>query len=134
MDANPNFEGSCGKGVWEKPRLEACDIGLLHERPESSIVQVRDWLKFCDQAHSFCQVGSEARFPQRLVGIESNDSTKVRLLDGAGISLSESYVTLSYRWGNVASDEYVTTSSNLEQRKTGFALQSLPKHSRMPSP
>ena len=63
-------------------------------------------------------------FPSLLIEIVDWDKGLLRLANGD--ACNGKYTTLSYRWGDTGSHDYVTNMSNVECRRKCFLLSSLP--------
>lgn len=86
---------------------------------------IQDWLKVCfdpDQ-HTNCPTSRTSPAPLRLLEVMSDD--RVRLVEKQGSHVQ--YAILSYCWGpSLAQQAIRTLQSNLERRRGGFPLSSLP--------
>jgi hypothetical protein len=81
------------------------------------------WLECCTQEHKVCQdFETKGHLPHRIIDIRNPQSPVLTL----GSNREESYVTLSYKWGET--DRYVTTTQNLEEHTwPGIPLDKLPQ-------
>ena len=119
------YEGACGKGVWERYRLSFFSFGYLHENPQTIVPLVKDWMRVCDGLHDVCHLSDKHAHPARLIQIVDLKEGTLRLIDGTSCKID--YSTLSYRWGDTSSSQYVTTKHNLAARCIKFAFASMPK-------
>lgn len=95
---------------------------------DSQVESVKSWMKTCFDAHEQCGdclSGTSGFLPERLIEVRDG---------GAIISLKErdhmkpgtEYVTLSHRWGELP-DRFDLLSSNIDEFRTGVAVDRLPK-------
>ncbi|KAF2437749.1 HET-domain-containing protein [Karstenula rhodostoma CBS 690.94] len=91
---------------------------------KTGIEGARTWLHHCLQNHSTCgSLNTCVSLPTRLVAVGS--STRNPYLYTSGSGEKGSYLALSYCWGK--GESLKTTKNTLDQLKTGFVLESLPK-------
>ena len=79
------------------------------------------WLKECRDGHPACQK-SDRKIPNRLINAES--TTTIKLCETSG-HRDLDYVALSHCWGTL--NQFQTTTTNLENRKTSIEWDCLPK-------
>ncbi|OBT87532.1 hypothetical protein VE02_03765 [Pseudogymnoascus sp. 03VT05] len=64
------------------------------------------------------------RHVDRVIWIEANNPSRIQLIEPKGVRAV--YLALSYCWGPVSSDTYLTDASTYEARKAGIQLDDLP--------
>lgn len=62
--------------------------------------------------------------PDRVLWIEANNSSRIRLLEPKNIRAP--YIALSYCWGPVSQDTFLTNATTLDARKAGIEYHELP--------
>lgn len=62
--------------------------------------------------------------PDRVIWIEANNPSRIQLIEPKGVRAL--YLALSYCWGPVSSDTYLTDASTYKARKAGIQLGDLP--------
>ena len=87
---------------------------------------LRNWVDTCETEHQTCSssTAKKASLPTRVIDVESQDGQRIRLHEGA--SQHGRYLALSHRWVSGPTPLWVTRRDNLEQRKLGFPLNTLP--------
>lgn len=91
------------------------------------------WMDSCSQNHEKCQRTKNLKekfnvAPTRLIDVQSNDNSTVRLVDTKELSseIKLTYLILSYCWG-LGNEAAKTTRNNLHQRKQQIMVCDLPK-------
>jgi hypothetical protein len=96
------------------------DVDYLELTPfaDEVIKQVPAWLTECERHHGKAcgRLNWSSRNPTRLIEIFS--PTDCRLIEGATLPPSSSYMALSYLWGGIATSN--TLGSNIKQRMASF--------------
>ncbi|KAF2144379.1 uncharacterized protein K452DRAFT_194290, partial [Aplosporella prunicola CBS 121167] len=96
--------------------------------PKSSqtLCKLNEWFHNCVTNHaSTCQSVSAKQLPTRVINVGSREGhSKLFLYETKGES--GQYAVLSHCWGGVR--HFVTTTTNLDQRKRGFTLNELPQN------
>ncbi|KAF7867013.1 uncharacterized protein EAF02_009799 [Botrytis sinoallii] len=90
---------------------------------ERIIPQIKKWLDDCRHHHSKLCRYSTPKLPTRVLRIESETKSLVRL-HVSRPDHKDDYIALSYCWGGPQS--FTTTNSTLEQNKRGFDIDNLP--------
>ncbi|VBB81674.1 Putative protein of unknown function [Podospora comata] len=62
--------------------------------------------------------------PDRVIWVRANTPGRIQLVEPSG--LRANYIALSYCWGPVSPDTYLTDAKNLESRKVGINYDELP--------
>ncbi|OAG01999.1 HET-domain-containing protein [Paraphaeosphaeria sporulosa] len=63
-------------------------------------LQIRQWMKICAETHEHCNKHQKSEFvPTRLVDLETEDSSMVRIVQTAKENITGPYLTLSHSWG-----------------------------------
>ncbi|KAF4436373.1 hypothetical protein F53441_13281 [Fusarium austroafricanum] len=101
-----------------KPLPEICEDHLSRE----GLDFINACFDKCVKDHKLCKQVIPS-FPTRVLDIGSNEDDPVRLIETKAIT-AEKYVALSYCWGSNPSIK--TLSGNLEDMKSGIALDKLP--------
>ncbi|KAF2122943.1 heterokaryon incompatibility protein-domain-containing protein [Lophiotrema nucula] len=96
------------------------DVSLLSNSTDpttSAGVQIRKWLKECNDNHEGCRKHVKGDFvPTRLLDLENSNQGFVRLVITGEENIEGPYCTLSHSWGRIP---FVTTTpKNLEEFKT----------------
>ncbi|KAK7183022.1 heterokaryon incompatibility protein [Paraphaeosphaeria sporulosa] len=90
----------------------------------SGVEGAKIWLRHCLSMHSICgSANTYVSLPTRLVAVGSSTRNPHLYITVPGEK--GSYLALSYCWGE--GDSLKTTSDTLDQLKSGFVLESLPK-------
>ncbi|KAI8720164.1 HET domain-containing protein [Fusarium sp. LHS14.1] len=103
----------------------------LDDRTSSlrSLDQASDWLTSCCVRHLQCSALSkrEPWLPTRLidVGLEGDDTWKLRVVAEDDVDWPTPYVTLSYRWGTEPS--IMLLKSNMDEFRRGKPIANLPQ-------
>ncbi|KAJ3546859.1 hypothetical protein NM208_g1797 [Fusarium decemcellulare] len=123
------------KGTTEtEPRLirHLAPNNLNDDLRDLIATQIQPWIRSCGKqqvGHELCdQTETTKALPTRLldVGKPGDDKVKIVTPPNNVQSAEYPYLILSYCWGD-GNDDAKTTTSNLEQRLTGFEDTSLPK-------
>ena len=94
----------------------------------ASVAAVDCWISQCEERHDDCRGTSAGTFmPTRLVHVDGQDPTMVRLLDaGIGTTPADApYVALSHCWGLTMPDSAKTTLQNLDDHRRAIPLTDL---------
>ncbi|KAH7075981.1 heterokaryon incompatibility protein-domain-containing protein [Paraphoma chrysanthemicola] len=88
---------------------------------EACLHTVRQWHQICTTQHMLCKPEPSLRRPTRLLDLDFDDSSDVRLIEG---NLNDApYATLSYSWGTV--EQTMLIPSLYEQYRSRIRLDSL---------
>jgi hypothetical protein len=114
-------------GDYTKPNLTLIQRlpAKIYDTPDcdEAMQLARTWVDKCLQDHPRCIRSSKQLLPSRVLDVEPFGSSDIRLCQTLG--KEGEYATLSHCWGGVR--DGITTSINLVERMSGFALSSLPK-------
>ncbi|KAH8722549.1 heterokaryon incompatibility protein-domain-containing protein [Phaeosphaeriaceae sp. PMI808] len=131
------YRNVCGRNDWRIRYTDHSYVGLLVEfdgilakridsytvpsEPLSnhSVRQIKHWIKKCQRKHTKCFDHSKI-LPTRVIDVRN---PTLQLLDPSPTGIHE-YVALSHCWGSCR--DFLTTRSNLGERKAGFTLEDLP--------
>ncbi|KAJ4291862.1 hypothetical protein N0V90_009758 [Kalmusia sp. IMI 367209] len=106
------------------PKLWKVDYRILPSFfLKQGLEQAKEWLSYCLQDHSTCRLHDDVSFPTRLIAVGSSTQNPYLYIPKPGET--GSYSTLSYCWGK--GKRSTTTKENVNERKTGFLLEELPK-------
>ncbi|RSL50901.1 hypothetical protein CEP53_008631 [Fusarium sp. AF-6] len=92
---------------------------------------LNEWIHLCDATHS-CVSAREHEahndsMPTRVIYVGTIDRPSLRLVE-TGDCIRGKYIALSHCWGNLKEGErFVTSASNLDNRKKGIPLDEMPK-------
>lgn len=123
-----------GTKVACKAGLDAgCDIPGEAETDWSISVELPDvyemlksWLQRCISLHEMCRYGLSIKPPLRVLDLcPYPESTDIRLVHTDEVEV-ESYVTLSYRWGQ-SLPHHVLRKDNYDRLRTQIQVHSLPR-------
>ncbi|KAF7870399.1 hypothetical protein EAF04_004144 [Stromatinia cepivora] len=97
---------------------------------ESCAEIIQRWVKDCCENHAICSLqddGTGVPFvPTRLLDLSGEQGELIRLVETMHfVDASESYATLSHRWGNAHFIQ--TNKQTLQKHKTGIEICDLPK-------
>ncbi|KAK7416617.1 hypothetical protein QQX98_005088 [Neonectria punicea] len=92
-------------------------------RSDTVLSFVKNNLETCLRDHGRCEQ-PPSFLPRRVIDVGKAESDMIRLLEPSP-ETTGSYVALSYCWGNANS--VTTTTSNIEQLKSGIKIDKLPK-------
>ncbi|KFZ15930.1 hypothetical protein V502_05322 [Pseudogymnoascus sp. VKM F-4520 (FW-2644)] len=85
---------------------------------------IQSQLSHCLNKHNCWARKSLPLLPDRVIWIEANNPSRIQLIEPK--SVRAVYLALSYCWGSVSSDTYLTDASTYEARKAGIRLDDLP--------
>ncbi|KAK4167805.1 heterokaryon incompatibility protein-domain-containing protein [Cladorrhinum sp. PSN259] len=87
---------------------------------------LRKWIEACEKEHQNCRFSTDGdpALPTRVIDAETKDSQRIRIQEGA--NKHAKYLALSHRWVSGPMPSWVTGRNNLEERKLGFPLDTLP--------
>lgn len=93
-----------------------------------NIKLIHRWLTDCELNHTGCKKGQRGKFlPTRLICVRPGG---IRLVESYNLTDEEKrsirYIALSHCWGPETDVPYKTTSSNLQERISGIATETLP--------
>lgn len=92
-----------------------------------SFQRAKTWLQICTQnrgAHANCPIYKTPLLPKRVIDVSSLENPEVIRLS-TSLGQRGDYAALSYCWGGPQTE--ATTLLNLDSRKIGFKLSSLPR-------
>jgi hypothetical protein len=97
--------------------------GKAHEQAEIAL----KWLRDCNESHPQCAALStkDFRLPTRLIRVNGPTDSLAQVVDTREDLTTGPYITLSYCWGQSITTRLLL--ANLDEMKTGFPIDSLPK-------
>ncbi|KFZ16585.1 hypothetical protein V501_02154 [Pseudogymnoascus sp. VKM F-4519 (FW-2642)] len=104
-------------------------VGFAEEIPghvgdKRCLTFIQSQLSHCLNNHSCWARKGLPLLPDRVIWIEANNPSRIQLIEPKGVRAI--YLALSYCWGPVSSDTYLTDASTYETRKAGIQLDDLP--------
>lgn len=84
---------------------------------------IRQHVSDCIRTH-ICGNNQESILPDRVIWIRADNDSGIKLLEPQGTCAE--YIALSYCWGDVGPDTYLTDSTSFEARKLSIQLNDLP--------
>ncbi|KAF2489353.1 HET-domain-containing protein, partial [Lophium mytilinum] len=84
------------------------------------------WIGDCVQNHDLCKSNQHTQIPTRVLDLDHEETTTIRLVETEASSHSGRYVCLSHCWGK-ANLECLTTKATLGRNKQGLPWDVLPK-------
>jgi hypothetical protein len=100
-------------------------VTLLPPESDQNVKNIGLWRQECDQTHKMCNSNKTPFSPTRLVAVKSSGDP-LQIVHSEGRLLD--YVALSYCWGKGGGSAlFVTKSTNLVDRLTGFSESELPQ-------
>ncbi|KAK4664202.1 uncharacterized protein QC763_503520 [Podospora pseudopauciseta] len=105
-------------------------VGFGEEIPqcagnEDSLNFINKRVNECITSHS-CEGNNKLlpQLPSRVIWLQAHTPSHIQLVEPTGIRAK--YIALSYCWGSVSPDTYLTDARNLESRKAGINYDELP--------
>jgi len=89
-----------------------------------SFASIRENVDACVKQHKCGQDGALAMLPYRVLWIEADNPSRIQLLEPKNIRAP--YIALSYCWGPVDPNNFVTTAATLGAKKAGIEFSELP--------
>lgn len=104
-------------------------IGIAKEVPQHSgegrcYEFIRDNIIECRGKHKCERQGPLPLLPDRIIWIQANNTTQIQLVEPKGIHAQ--YIALSYCWGPVKKDTFLTNASSFNERRAGIPYNDLP--------
>ncbi|KAH8674264.1 heterokaryon incompatibility protein-domain-containing protein [Xylariales sp. PMI_506] len=105
------------------------EIGFGKERAKNSSDQqclkfIKEQIAHCVGTHNCNQNNSPPLLPDRVVWIDAPSPSRIQLLEPRGTRAE--YIALSYCWGTLKSNTYLTTNASVKARKDGIEFADLP--------
>ena len=85
---------------------------------------IRDSIVDCREKHKCEGDGPRPLLPDRIIWIQAGNASRIQLLEPKDICAQ--YIALSYCWGPVSTDTYLTNASTFNDRKAGIQYEDLP--------
>jgi hypothetical protein len=96
-----------------------------HAGDEGCYAFIKYHLRKCISAHYTCGAHRGLPLlPDRVIWLKADNASDIQLLEPNKVRAR--YITLSYCWGPVSPDTYLTDASTLELRKMGMLFEDMP--------
>jgi Heterokaryon incompatibility protein (HET) len=85
---------------------------------------IKEKVAQCIKEHKCGRDGHLPMLPARVIWIEADNASSIRLVEPKDIRAK--YIAVSYCWGSVSPDTYLTDASTFDSRKAGIHYEDLP--------
>lgn len=85
---------------------------------------IKESLETCIRQHECGKDGASPLLPSRIIWIKANNASRIQLLEPRNIRAP--YIALSYCWGPVGPNTYLTDAHTLHARKAGINFDDVP--------
>jgi len=96
-----------------------------HPGDQKSLRFIQQHVEQCTREHSCGGDRSPPRLPDRVIWVGNSTASAIRLVENIGEARAK-YIALSYCWGSVSPDTYLTDATNLQARKANIEYGDLP--------
>ncbi|KAK0721305.1 heterokaryon incompatibility protein-domain-containing protein [Apiosordaria backusii] len=95
-----------------------------HAGDETSLNFIKQHVEQCISGHNCGGDKSLPLLPDRVIWVQASTPSRIQLVEPKGVCAK--YIALSYCWGPVSTDTYLTDARNLASRKAGINYDDLP--------